>query len=85
MFVFSVLSSIATSLHSLYPEQRKVVDLKDGMERGVTGKLECVATSKPTTQPISSFDWSRDKNGLFAFGSFDQMLRVGIATRLDSL
>ncbi len=34
-------------------------------------------------QPVTGFDWSADKLGLFCCGSFDQCVRVCSVTRLN--
>eukprot|EP00877_Chromochloris_zofingiensis_P007606 jgi/Chrzof1/3099/Cz12g11200.t1 len=65
-----------------YPDQRKVKD-QDGKELGVAGTVEQVAYRNMSSQPINSFDWSPDKEGLFVCSAFDQCLRVGITTKLN--
>lgn len=49
----------------------------------MAGSVELVASRNLSTQPISSFDWSPDKEGLFVCGAFDQALRVGVVTKLN--
>ena len=36
-------------------------------------------------QPINSFDWSPDKEGLCVMGSYDQSVRVAIVTKLNKV
>jgi hypothetical protein len=38
-----------------------------------------------STQPINSFDWSPDKEGLACCGSFDQCVRVVVVTKLNKI
>lgn len=47
-------------------------------------KLEQVTTSKLSTQPISSFDWHPDKEGLCCMTAFDQTVRVAFVTHLNA-
>lgn len=58
---------------------------QDGKDLGVAGSLEQLSTRVLSSQPINSFDWSPDKQGLFVCGSFDQCLRVGFVTKLNKL
>ncbi|KAG1665441.1 hypothetical protein FOA52_005783 [Chlamydomonas sp. UWO 241] len=67
-----------------YPDQRKVKD-HEGHDLGVAGTVELLATRNFSSQPIASFDWSPDKEGLFVCGSFDQTIRVGIVTKLNKV
>ena len=67
-----------------YPDQRRVKD-PDGLWMGVAGTVELVTSKNFSTQPIGSFDWHPDKAGLFVCSAFDQHLRVGMATRLNSI
>lgn len=48
---------------------------------GVAGTMELLNSRNISTQPISCFDWSPDKEGLAVCGSFDQMVRVVIVTK----
>ncbi|WAR18493.1 WDR92-like protein, partial [Mya arenaria] len=66
-----------------YPASRVAKD-NDEVEMGVAGTLQLVQNTVLSTQPISSFDWSPDKEGLCVCTSFDQMLRVLVVTRLKS-
>lgn len=67
-----------------YPSQRSVKD-KDGKhETGVPGTVEILQKANVAEQPVCAFDWSVDKQGLCVFGAFDQSIRVGIVTKLNS-
>ena len=46
--------------------------------------MNLVNSKNVSTQPISSWDWSPDKEGLAVCG-FDQTVRVVCATRLNTL
>jgi hypothetical protein len=52
---------------------------------GVMGELELINDAILAPQPIGSFDWSPDKLGLCAMTGFDQTLKVGFVTRLNTL
>ncbi|PNW72329.1 hypothetical protein CHLRE_16g672600v5 [Chlamydomonas reinhardtii] len=67
-----------------YPDQRKVKD-HDGQELGVAGSVEMLNYKNISTQPVAGFDWSPDKEGLFACVAFDQAVRVGIVTKLNKV
>ncbi|KAK9818367.1 hypothetical protein WJX72_011381 [[Myrmecia] bisecta] len=67
-----------------YPDQRKLKD-GSGKEKGVAGTLELLANKNLSTQPISGFDWSADKEGLFVCAAFDQCVRVGLVTKLHKI
>ena len=67
-----------------YPDQRKVKDSK-GVEMGVAGTMHLKAERELSTQPVVAFDWSPDKEGLFCTGSFDQCVRVGFVTKLNTV
>lgn len=56
---------------------------QDGRELGVAGSLELLSAKSLSSQPLNSFDWSPDRAGLFVCSAFDQVLRVGIVTRLE--
>ena len=57
----------------------------EGHDLGVAGSVELLATRNFSSQPVASFDWSPDKEGLFVCGSFDQCIRVGIVTKLTKV
>jgi len=67
-----------------YPAQRVSKD-PEGMEQGVMGTLELLNTRTFSTQPINSFDWHPDKEGLCVMGSYDQSVRVAIVTKLHKV
>jgi len=67
-----------------YPAQRKMKH-KDGEEKGVMGTVEQLQKKTLSTQPIASFDWSPDKEGLAVMGVLDQTFRVVITTKLNSV
>jgi WD40 repeat protein len=67
-----------------YPVQRFKVNAETGDRTGVMGTLEELASTTLSTQPIASFDWSADKEGLCVMGSFDQTVRVAIVTNLGT-
>lgn len=56
-----------------------------GEALGVAGSVEELANTSFTTQPISSFDWSPDKAGLFCCAALDQCVRVGFVTKANNL
>ncbi|XP_053664879.1 dynein axonemal assembly factor 10 [Anopheles marshallii] len=65
-----------------YPEKRTKT-LSDGQEQGVAGSLEMLHATTLSTQPVHTFDWSPDRQGLAVCGSFDQTVRVLITTNLN--
>ena len=65
-----------------YPDQRRIKD-GEGRPYGVAGSLKAVARHTVATQPIASWDWSPDKEGLAVCTAFDQALRVLICTKLN--
>ena len=67
-----------------YPDQR-VVKGADRRDAGVAGAMDLLNKRNVSTQPISSWDWSPDKEGLAVCGSFDQQIRVVIVTRLNKV
>ena len=71
-------------LPSSYPASRVTKD-GEGREMGVAGSINLQQNATLSTQPISSFDWSPDKEGLAVCTSFDQQLRVLIVTRLKTI
>lgn len=50
---------------------------------GVAGSVELLNHKNMSTQPIASFDWHPDKEGLYACTAFDQCIRVGVVTKLN--
>ncbi|XP_069673534.1 dynein axonemal assembly factor 10 [Periplaneta americana] len=67
-----------------YPEKRVTCDV-DGAQMGNAGTLSLLQNTTLSTQPISSLDWSPDKQGLAVCTSFDQTVRVIIVTKLNTL
>ncbi|KAJ3320848.1 WD repeat-containing protein 92 [Blyttiomyces sp. JEL0837] len=67
-----------------YPAKRCQKDAKAEHDVGVPGTIEKLNHATVAEQPVSSFDWSPDKLGLFVFSAFDQQVRVGIVTKLQN-
>jgi hypothetical protein len=65
-----------------YPSQRSIKD-SEGKERGVMGKIEMLNQRDICQQPISSFDWNKEKLGLGVLCGLDQTLKVIITTKLN--
>ncbi|XP_053677604.1 dynein axonemal assembly factor 10 [Anopheles nili] len=65
-----------------YPEKR-CKTLSDGEEQGIAGTLEMLHATTLSTQPVHTFDWSPDRQGLAVCGSFDQTVRVLVTTNLN--
>jgi len=65
-----------------YPSKRTKEDM-EGEQMGVMGNVSLLQNSQITQQPVSSFNWSADKQGLALATSFDQAFRVLIVTRLN--
>jgi WD40 repeat protein len=70
--------------YSNYPSRRVTIDA-DGNEMGIIGTASLLQNTALCTQPISSLDWSPDKEGIAVCTSFDQTIRVIIATKLNTL
>lgn len=64
-----------------YPAQRQSKDA-EGRAVGVPGSVELLNSKVISTQPIVSFDWSPDKEGLAALACLDQTVRAYIVTKL---
>lgn len=58
---------------------------QNGLDLGVAGSMQQLSNRTMSSQPINSFDWSRDKSGLFVCSAFDQCIRVGFVTKLNKL
>ena len=56
---------------------------EEGQDMGVIGSLDLLQNTALSTQPIASFDWSPDKQGLCVCTAFDQTLRVLVTTKLN--
>lgn len=67
---------------SNYPEKCSKPE-KDGSEVGVPGTLTMIKAATLSTQPVNSFDWNADMQGLAVCSAFDQTIRVLITTRLN--
>jgi len=67
-----------------YPQSRKIKE-KDGHEKGVLGTVELLQKKTFSTQPVASFDWNVDKEGLAVMGCLDQTVRVLVCTKLHKL
>ena len=65
-----------------YPQARKIKE-KDGHDKGVLGTVELLQKKTFSTQPVASFDWNADKEGLAVMGCLDQTVRVLICTKLN--
>jgi len=65
-----------------YPVSRTTV-AQDNMPMGVIGNVELLNSKVISTQPIVSFDWSPDKDGLCVLSCLDQTVRVFIVTKLN--
>jgi WD40 repeat protein len=66
-----------------YPKNRVGKHHEDNLPIGVAGNVELLNSRVVSTQPIVSFDWSPDREGLCCMSSLDQTLKVYIVTRLD--
>lgn len=66
-----------------YPEKR-VKESSDGCNQGIAGTLQMLQATSVSSQPINSFDWNSDRIGLAICGSFDQGVRILLATNLKS-
>merc|ERR1719510_1619806 len=64
-----------------YPEKR-TEKLEDDSVQGIVGHVEKLQESALGDQPLSGFDWSRDKTGLAVCTGFDQKIRLVIVTKL---
>ena len=60
------------------------VESTDGREVGVPGHLLLSTSAQLADKPVTSLAWSPDKAGLLAATSFDQTLRVCLATNLPT-
>ena len=53
--------------------------------QGVLGTVTQLQKKTFSTQPIASFDWNADKEGLAVMGVLDQTIRVIVCTKLNLL
>ena len=58
-----------------YPSNRVGRHCRDSEPVGVLGSIELLNSRILSTQPLSSFDWSPDRQGLCCMSSLDQTLR----------
>mmetsp|Transcript_6576 Transcript_6576/g.11058 ORF Transcript_6576/g.11058 Transcript_6576/m.11058 type:complete len:357 (-) Transcript_6576:125-1195(-) len=65
-----------------YPKSRTAM-AKDNVPVGVAGTVELLNSKVISSQPIVSFDWSADKEGLCVLSCLDQTLRSYIVTKLN--
>jgi hypothetical protein len=77
---FTVSNNVHVTCHSL-----SCLQDQDGKELGVAGSVQQLAQRSLSSQPVNSFDWSPDKQGLFVCSALDQCLRVGFVTKLNKL
>ena len=66
-----------------YPKNRVGKHGQDGAPIGIAGSVELLNSRVISTQPVTSFDWSPDRQGLCCLSSMDQTLRVMVITRLE--
>lgn len=66
-----------------YPMSRTKKHVDDGAPVGVMGTAELLNSRIISTQPIVSFDWSPDKEGLACMAALDQVVRVYLVTKLN--
>lgn len=55
---------------------------QNNVPMGVPGKVELLNSRVISSQPIVSFDWSPDREGLCCLSCLDQTVRVYIVTKL---
>lgn len=77
-------TSLPFHCSSEYPAQRTKKG-SDEVDMGVAGSVSLLQNVTLSTQPISSLDWSPDKQGLCVSSSFDQSVRVLIVTKLNTV
>lgn len=66
-----------------YPKSRVGKHRQDKAPIGVAGTVELLNSRVISTQPIVSFDWSPDREGLCCMSSLDQSMKVYIVTKLE--
>jgi WD40 repeat protein len=67
-----------------YPSSGRTAEHpKDKSPIGVIGSVELLNSRVISTQPVVSFDWSPDREGLCCLSCLDQSLRVYIVTKLN--
>lgn len=65
-----------------YPAQRTVKDSL-GKDKGVIGSVELLNEKELAQQPVSGYDWNKEKEGLGVLCGLDQSCRVVIFTKLN--
>lgn len=58
-----------------YPKSRTRKHSEDNAPIGIPGSVELLNSRVISTQPVVSFDWSPDREGLCCFSSLDQTIR----------
>lgn len=71
------------NLHQYHYPKSRAQKLEDGTSVGIMGTVELLQYKDIAEQPICAFNWSPDKTGLCCFVGYDQMLRIGMVTRLS--
>eukprot|EP00026_Physarum_polycephalum_P008488 Phypoly_transcript_08576.p1 GENE.Phypoly_transcript_08576~~Phypoly_transcript_08576.p1 ORF type:complete len:354 (+),score=44.01 Phypoly_transcript_08576:43-1104(+) len=64
-----------------YPAQRSKKDSK-GIPYGIVGSVTCVVSSQVAEQPIISYDWNLNFEGLACGAALDQTLKVIVVPKL---
>ena len=59
-----------------YPKNRVGKHTQDGAPIGIAGSVELLKSRVISTQPITSFDWSPDREGLCCMSTLDQTMRL---------
>ena len=59
-----------------YPKNRVGKHTQDGAPIGIAGSVELLNSRVISTQPITSFDWSPDREGLCCMSTLDQTMRL---------
>ncbi|KAL3810079.1 hypothetical protein ACHAXA_011812 [Cyclostephanos tholiformis] len=59
-----------------YPQKTVGKHERDGAPIGIAGSVELLNSRVISTQPITSFDWSPDREGLCCMSTLDQMMRL---------
>ena len=59
-----------------YPKNRVGKHEQDGAPIGIAGSVELLNSRVISTQPITSFDWSPDREGLCCMSTLDQTMRL---------
>lgn len=65
-----------------YPKSRTAMH-KDNLPVGVCGSVELLNSKVISSQPLVSFDWSPDREGLCVLSCLDQTIRCYIVTKLN--